>query len=155
MNSNSIASFFFFFSFSRKKEVAQQQRNLEICPHVAIGASHFVRIPSGQVILRSGSLSLHGRENALSSALPPSGVCEDSWKGPGPRHIMFIRPPRESNATQPGVPRTYDRNRYSIQKTLGSLEFSAEQWPCSFSRLNRNGATYFNTVTNVGSVAAI
>lgn len=60
-----------------------------------------MRIPSGNPERRieRASLSFHGRENALSSALPPSGVCEEEAR---PRHITFIQP-RESSATQPGV----------------------------------------------------
>ena len=36
-----------------------------------------------------------------------------------------------------------DWNRYSIQKTLGSLEFPREQWRPTRPSCPRNGATYF------------
>lgn len=127
VNSNSISS-----SIPKRGRTAER-RNPRICPHVAI-ASHFVRIPSG---------------NPAKNRAP---LCPST----GEKTLCHLRFRRRGCARRPGldtlclfglekaVPpsQVCDWNRYSIQKTLGSLEFPREQWrpprPCP-----RNGATYF------------
>lgn len=95
MNSNSIAS------FSKKKEVAYQKEISKSAP-TSRSCLSFVCIPSGQVILRS-VLCPSTSEKTLCHLRFRRRGCARSPRKAGPRHIMFIRP-RESNATQPGVP---------------------------------------------------
>lgn len=119
MNSNSISS-----SVPKRGRRKKKSSNLPPCAAIA---SHFVRIPSG---------------NPAKNRAP---LCPST----GEKTLCHLRFRRRGCARRPGldtlclfglekaVPpsQVCDWNRYSIQKTLGSLEFPREQWrpprPCS------------------------